>query len=321
MKITQSQTRLDKLRSSSRRVKVLSTLYLTFAYLVYAIVVLLVVGHRNMGPYEWTGLAGAPVVIYTTRTLVTSYYNFRIDSQTSRLKDQQEERSKTIQKLKDATKYDSTLELIEKYGGGEGKLAKNQDTSGGKVDRHGKVDESATKPRQGQPQPGRTTMPPPPTANIPRGPEPPQRRDAMEPTAEFAPNAEHSYAPGSTPLNLHSRPSHPLPSQHESRWYDRLFDVILGEDETAPQNRIVLLCSSCRLVNGQAAPGVKSLSDIGRWRCMSCGAHNGVEEDEGKRIVREVLADHSSSIDTAQAKTEVESTSTESSKTDEIVEG
>ena len=61
-KITDTQTRLDKVRSSSRRVKVLWTLYLTFAYLVYAIVLILVVGYKNMGAYEWTGLAGGPVM-------------------------------------------------------------------------------------------------------------------------------------------------------------------------------------------------------------------------------------------------------------------
>lgn len=61
-KITDTQCRLDQRRSSARRAKVLWTLYLSFAYLVYAIVLLLVVGYGNMGLYEWTGMAGGPVV-------------------------------------------------------------------------------------------------------------------------------------------------------------------------------------------------------------------------------------------------------------------
>lgn len=40
----------------------LSTLYLSFAYLVYAIVLLLVIGYKNLGALEWTGLAGGPVL-------------------------------------------------------------------------------------------------------------------------------------------------------------------------------------------------------------------------------------------------------------------
>ena len=61
-KITETQASLDKVRASSRRAKVLWTLYLSFAYLVYAIVLLLVVGYKNLGAYEWTGLAGGPVL-------------------------------------------------------------------------------------------------------------------------------------------------------------------------------------------------------------------------------------------------------------------
>lgn len=65
-------------------------------------------------------------------------------------------------------------------------------------------------------------------------------------------------------------------------------DLLLGEDETAPKNRIVLVCKHCRLVNGQAPPGTTSLSELGLWKCMACGAMNG-ELDEGKRLVKEVL--------------------------------
>jgi hypothetical protein len=63
-KITESQSHLDRLRSSSRRFRVLWTLYLGFAYLVYAILLLVVVGYQNMGLYEWTGLAGGPVMYF-----------------------------------------------------------------------------------------------------------------------------------------------------------------------------------------------------------------------------------------------------------------
>ncbi|KAJ6779411.1 hypothetical protein PWT90_10844 [Aphanocladium album] len=46
---------------------------------------------------------------------------------------------------------------------------------------------------------------------------------------------------------------------------------------------------TCRLVNGQAPPGTRSLAELGVWRCMACHATNGAV-DEGKRIVDEVLA-------------------------------
>lgn len=116
----------------------------------------------------------------------------------------------------------------------------------------------------------------------------------MEPGAEFAPNAEYTRPVTPTPGAI-SPPvfqQQPVMAAPESHWYDRVFDVLLGEDETAPKNRIALICASCRLVNGQAPPGVTSLADVGMWRCMSCGARNGeTVEDEGQRIVREVLGE------------------------------
>lgn len=70
----------------------------------------------------------------------------------------------------------------------------------------------------------------------------------------------------------------------QSHWYDRLLDVLLGEDETQPKNRLALICSTCRLVNGQAPPGIKTLEELGRWRCGNCGAWNG-EESEAKKVL------------------------------------
>lgn len=204
------------------------------------------------------------------------------------MKDQQAERAKTIQKLKDATKYDSTMELIEKYGGEKKKAEEKK-----KDEKQQQQDQQQQGPNG---PPNRTRLPPPPTANIqprvPSGPHSPapgsppsSELNSLEPSAEFAPNAF----------------SHPPPSQQqrpysssgggETHWYDRIFDVLLGDDETLPKNRIVLVCQSCRLVNGQAPPGTRSLAEMGVWRCMACHAVNGEQEkDEGTRIVEEVLA-------------------------------
>lgn len=77
-----------------------------------------------------------------------------------------------------------------------------------------------------------------------------------------------------------------FPSQgqfiEQPHWYDRLLDVLLGEDEMQPRNRMAMICSSCRLVNGQAPPGIKTPEELGRWRCGSCGAWNGVESETTK---------------------------------------
>ncbi|KAK4125169.1 hypothetical protein N657DRAFT_644005 [Parathielavia appendiculata] len=254
-----------------------------------------------MGPLEWTGMAGGPVLIYVVRAVTTAFFDYRIERLSIQLKEYQTERAKTIQKLKDATKYDSTLELLEKYGGVENKQTKGK--------KEVEKEEGAEREKDGRPKqkhpglPQRTNMPPPPTANIQRPPathtgtpqprpqsrlgSPPQpqsNRADMDTSAEFAPNAFD----GKPPPAFMQYPPAAMAPQAESHWYDRILDTLLGEDETAAKNRIVLICSSCRLVNGQAPPGTKSLSELGMWKCMACGASNG-ELEEGKRIVQEVL--------------------------------
>ncbi|CEJ89577.1 hypothetical protein VHEMI05415 [[Torrubiella] hemipterigena] len=305
-KITDTQAQLEKTRARARRLRALSTLYLTFAYLVYSILVFVVVGYQNLGAYEWGAIAGGPVIIYVTRKLISTFYTYRIDSLTARLKAHQDERAKTIQKLKDATKYDSTLELIEKYGGEKKKKTEEA------------TDKAKQPPKQG-PQPGRTNLPPPPTANIQRPPmhneqhqqqqpgTPHQQQQqqqhtapipSLEPGEEFAPNAF-------SPSNRPPPPGYSAAQYPESHWYDRIFDVLLGEDETSPKNRIALICQSCRLVNGQAPPGTTSLAEVGKWRCMACHALNG-DEDEGQKIIDEVLADAKDEHDDAKVKVEEE---------------
>ncbi|KAG6160188.1 hypothetical protein E4U11_004026 [Claviceps purpurea] len=279
-KITDAQARLDRLRAKSRRVKVLWTLYLGFAYLVYAIVLLLVVGYKDLGIYEWTGMAGGPLFTH--------------------LQTYQDERAKTIQKLKDATKYDSTMELIEKYGG-ENK--KKSQKGGDDLNKTAPNNASISKKSGVSNVRGRTNLPPPPTANIMRPESPAIIADAksndkqqqdQQISAEFAPNAFTNPPPA--PRNHHQQYMTP-----ETHWYDRIFDVLLGEDETAAKNRYALICHACRLVNGQAPPGTKTLAEVGMWKCCGCGATNG-EKDEGKRIVEEVLA--STTTDGTESATE-----------------
>ncbi|KAL2062285.1 hypothetical protein VTL71DRAFT_6551 [Oculimacula yallundae] len=293
-KITKSQGQLDSLRQHQRRFKALWTLYTSFAYLLCFVVLFLVVGWKNWGIVEYSALSGAPVLIYLVRSGITTYYAYRIDTVTSRLDDQQAERTKTIEKLKAATKYDSTQELLEKYGGATPKPKKPAPPKGPKV----------------QNQPNRTSMGPPATANIQRPDQIPSQPSTPQPVPQRSP-PQHLFPspysspkpqPRAQPVPVRPNPqaefapnAYSAPPQYAQsaeliaggNWYDRVLDLLLGEDETSPKNRVALICQKCRLVNGQAPPGTKSLSDLGRWRCFGCGAMNG-EEDEAAKIVQEM---------------------------------
>ena len=114
---------------------------------------------------------------------------------------------------------------------------------------------------------------PPPTLALP-APE--------SPGAEFAPNAfgaaeltrQYSISTANTSVQTH--------------WYDRILDALLGEDETQPKNRLAMICSECRLVNGQAPPGTRTIEDVGRWRCGDCGAWNG-KENAKEEVVKDLV--------------------------------
>ncbi|KAJ6112399.1 hypothetical protein N7512_007723 [Penicillium capsulatum] len=260
-RIAESTTRLDQQRQTARRFKALWTLYSTFAYLFYSIVLALVLGWESWGVKEYAAIAGGPVLIYAVRTTASRVFDYRTTRTQRSLDDLQKQRDETIEKLKTATKYNSTQQLLEKYGGESPKPIPSP-----------QGEPKTRKPTTpSQPQPARTGLPPPPTANIRRpqppspGPSPPQTDEP-----EFAPNA----FPAPTSGQYIEQP----------HWYDRLLDVLLGEDEMQPRNRMAMICDSCRLVNGQAPPGIKTPEELGRWRCGSCGAWNG-EESETTKIL------------------------------------
>lgn len=105
------------------------------------------------------------------------------------------------------------------------------------------------------------------------GPQPPQELPPPAPPGEeFAPNAFSA-------AELTKQYSASAPAAYtQVHWYDRILDSLLGEDETQAKNRFALICTECRLVNGQAPPGTRSMEDVGRWRCGGCHAWNGEEK-------------------------------------------
>ncbi|KAF2633911.1 hypothetical protein BU25DRAFT_427325 [Macroventuria anomochaeta] len=278
-KINKATAVNDKRRQTSRRARVMWTLYAGFAYILAALLLILVTGRQNWGIVEVSVIAGSPVVIYLVRYALTCYFDYRISNTDAYLRKLNKERDATINRLKEATKYNSTQQLLEKYG-----ASPKQEVP--QPSPNSKKQQTPQKPPQ--PQGPRTGIAPPPTANIQRpqnqsqNPVTPQRvppvpispQDRPQPPspgAEFAPNA---FAPVDSTKQYSSAP---VTSFTQSRWYDRILDALLGEDETQPKNRLALICSECRLVNGQAPPGARTVEDIGKWRCGGCNAWNGKE--------------------------------------------
>lgn len=309
-KINKVSAQNDRFRQKQRRYKVLWTLYSTFAYILVAAILTLVTGYQRWGAVEYSAMAGGPVLIFTIRTALDAYYNYRISTSQTHLNELSKQREVAIQKLKAATKYDSTQQLLDKYGGSPRNRQSSPQPSRKRKSEGGQS-------KQGTPQGPRTGFAPPPTANIPRpqaGGAPPQGppNSSSRPSTGVAPEGgammqsptgpNEEFAP-----NAFSMPSRPptlrQPSAQYSegpKWYDRILDVVLGEDETQAKNRIALICEHCRLVNGQAPPGARTLEDVGRWRCSGCHEWNGVES-EAKKMLKQMSGEPRSPVSPTSA--------------------
>ncbi|KAL4778413.1 hypothetical protein BJX76DRAFT_352642 [Aspergillus varians] len=323
-KITQTIARLDLHRQHARRFKALWTLYTSFIYLLYSVILALVLGWQNWGVKEYAAILGGPVIIYAVRTGGSKYFEYRISHTQRYLDNLQKQRDETIEKLKVATKYNSTQQLLEKYAGDSPKQQGR--TKGGEQKSRPDIKRKpSVKQQQQQPPVQRTGLPPPPTANI-RRPAPPPPENPPSPYPPQQPQQLQQPLPNTPPPGLDESgfaPNAFPPSQQyieQSRWYDRLLDVLLGEDETQPKNRIVLICATCRLVNGQAPPGVKTLEELGRWRCGGCGAWNG-EESAAKKALADIKAEsgHVEAISDAEGDAEHRSSASTGDGTDDAV--
>jgi endoplasmic reticulum junction formation protein lunapark len=262
--------------------------------------------------------------LYIVRYLLTTWYNYRIANATDNLDALYKERDDTIEKLKLATKYNSTQKLLEKYGVSKPVTEKPK----------GEPKEKSPPTKDRRASGGRINIEPPPTANIPRRqvfqssteiqahpqPFPPlqgnspatshpgspgsvqPRQPTIDEMAEFAPNAYDNtiqYAP--------------VESSQEPRWYDRLVNALLGEDETRPDRRLALICTKCRLVNGLAPPGARTLEEVGKWKCSSCGSWNGVEPPASKHTT----PSHSRHVSVSEVNADELSKKTKSSSVDD----
>ncbi|KAL7270374.1 hypothetical protein RUND412_006924 [Rhizina undulata] len=293
--ISNQSAKLARLRQSSRRYQGLWTLWTVFAYTVCVLILFFVVGMNELGPQEYGGIFGGPVVIWGVRRLLDFHYERRISSIESTLHDLQTQQRDTIEKLKAATKFSTTQSLIEKYGGGGAAVTSGVSTPRGPggPGAPGSMERKRL-PQQSPNQP----MRPRPDGPVPTTPQQIQAQLAQQQLlaqqrAGIPPQAGSPQMPGPVlqpqgPAPHHQRPPPILniqpssqqllqPEEASPKWYDRILDLIVGEDETSAKNRYALICRQCRMVNGLAPPGIRSLDEMEGWGCARCLAWNGSE--------------------------------------------
>ncbi|KAF3939647.1 hypothetical protein ABW19_dt0204094 [Dactylella cylindrospora] len=284
--ITDHEKRLSHLRTRGRRLKALWTLYTIIAWVIYTTILVLVVGLEHANVYQIAGLGLSPFVVYLVRQIIKRYYEWRVLNVETSLESLRDQQKETIEKLKAVTKYDSTQALLDKY-------TKTATTTGAQPQPPQGKDGQRTPAVGSQPvtPTGSLRQRHPPGIKLPRAsvsgtstPQIQQEELFLAPPGppqllpqDFPPDIPPHMAGVPPGMNMPPMGQFAPPPPEEPRqpqWYDRLLDVLLGEDEMSAKTRYALICSNCRQVNGLAPPGTTNVEDI-RYICGRCGAENG----------------------------------------------
>lgn len=243
-------------------------------------------------------IALIPVAIYLIRRFTAFWFHRSITYVTERNKALKAEQKEKIEELKQSTNFYSTKALLERFD------SSYTAPPGGPNTEHNK---NANKPTRPGPRSRghsaaniKTQQQQPRKADNGAAPNP-KRSSFIAQDFEFSPNIPSLQSAQGDP----AAPTHITPQQqqqiiqqqlqqtppaslapvhniaYQPRWYDRILDVIVGEDEYSPKSRYALICVSCRNHNGLAQPG--ELPQYVIYICPRCGYRNG--EEKKKRSV------------------------------------
>lgn len=286
-----------------RRVNGIFTLYSVLLYSAYTIFVFL---HYNSNKKQFRlsyglGLLIAPFTIWFIRRLISWWFNRLTSSNLEYINALRSEQQEKIEDLKQSTNFYSTKALLERFDSSFDKASKRKSV----ILSGGKPSGSIGGPNVGPKPPGNpSTSGTPGTPGIEQQPLPkPTHKPSNSIAAEdfaFAPNLP-SLRSTPKPNELHPdqpdfKPSLISPNHHpelqqyplgpvynanyQPSWYDKILDIIVGEDEYSPKSRYALICNNCRRHNGLAQPG--ELPQYVIYICPQCGFRNGTEKKKRK---------------------------------------
>ncbi|KAK9432843.1 hypothetical protein V1505DRAFT_364760 [Lipomyces doorenjongii] len=239
-KIRKSESRILSFRASLRRITGLLTLYSLLLYIVFLAYVALAQKFTDL--QVLLHATGTPVAIWLARRGIFEVYSRRINRQEATLQELRNDQKAKIEELKRSMKYYTTKSLLERFESKNGTSGPGKDNRVDKNEKGGRMLERELEPRVAA------------AGSV-------LQNDMLR--QEQMPE-EHL---------LQRYPMQSIPQPQESpRWYDRILDLMVGEDETNPRNRYALICFRCGTHNGLAAPG--QTPDNVKYSCPVCGEWN-----------------------------------------------
>lgn len=229
------ETKVAVSRSRSRRFQGVVTLYTSVLYVFYLVTWILFFARNQLNPSSWIFYAApiptAPIFIYFSRQLISQFFARQITRQTSIVNTLRAEQNEKIEEYKSKTNFYSTKNIIDKY---EKQATISLDQYG---DRVVEGDSSGQKAQHGVRQR--------PNSNCilhsvdVTGSDGQDLRPPVAIGDHFTSFASSSRTVSATSFDAdisHSK----LNDRYPVHWYDRLLDIIVGEDESNEKSRYAL---------------------------------------------------------------------------------
>ncbi|KAN0136697.1 putative integral membrane metal-binding protein (DUF2296) domain containing protein [Lactarius tabidus] len=252
--VQKRETRLNEIRLRERRATLLVTLYTLAGWgaylgLWYAQVLPQASKHRINSPVDkaikaFPAVLG-PIIILFTRRIVQLWYNRKGNAEEKSLAALKLARRSKVEEIKKKTNYYETRDLLERYEDGPSK------GSFPAWPRNGPVARFPPQQAPSTPQRAAPAAPPNTPANLPTTP----------------------ISPGLQSQLVQRTPQQPLPPPRK-QWYDKLADVLLGDDEphvNAAASRYALICQRCFTHNGLVK---EDMWEDAQYVCPKCGHFN-----------------------------------------------
>lgn len=240
-KINKHDAYVSSLRSTSRRYQGALTLYGVLSYVMYLMVWILIYMKDRSDTRKWflhtLPIVLVPLVIYGLRRFLSEFYTRRIGNEETSLQSLRSTQKEKIEEFKAKTDFYSTKSLIDRYSGenpassapatplkakpapNTGSILRDNAGSAGQSPRLST--QSSITPLKSTPRSLQGTIPTPSSLSGTIN-----QSDVIQShhtTEEFAPNAG--------PVHSGALTTH---------WYDRILDVIIGEDEANQHSRYQL---------------------------------------------------------------------------------
>lgn len=209
-------------------------------------------GYRQRSPVNLSALITIPFGIWAVRWTLTRWYGWLSRTNDESLKALLAQRHEMVEELKQKTNFYSTQALLDRFDP-DSKSSKSEKTEkNGKPGKQGPKS-NASAQSSGQ-KPGQAKQGEAPAGQAPglQGPQVPLPKGFDPQSARMLKSTQVAYVP---------------------KWYDRILDLIVGEDEYSSRQRYALICRNCKAHNGLAQPGEVPEDVV--YICPHCGTLNG----------------------------------------------